>query len=158
MTRRQKLLTFLHFWGPYRGAGIYVTRIDEDFRTVEVELRMKFYNRNYVGTHYGGSLYSMCDPFYMIMLIENLGPGYIVWDKAATIRFKRPGRGTVKTVFHLTQEQIDEVRAQADRQEKVEPVFQLTVTDAEGNVVAEVDKVLYVKKKPAPAAPSSTTP
>jgi acyl-coenzyme A thioesterase PaaI-like protein len=147
MTKRQKLMAFIRFWGPYRGSGIYVTRIDEDFRTVEVELRMKFYNRNYVGTHYGGSLYSMCDPFYMIMLIENLGPGYIVWDKAATIRFKRPGRGTVKTVFRLTQERIDEIRALADSQEKVEPTFQLTVTDAEGKVVAEVDKLLYVKKK-----------
>ncbi|MBZ5520708.1 MAG: DUF4442 domain-containing protein [Acidobacteriia bacterium] len=147
MTKRQKLLRFLRFWPPYLGAGIRVTRIDEDFRTIDVELRMRFYNRNYVGTHYGGSLYSMCDPFFMIMLIENLGPGYIVWDKSAAIRFKRPGRGTVKTTFHLPQERIDEIRAQADALRKTEPTFQLTVTDAEGNVVAEVDKLLYVRKK-----------
>lgn len=89
----------------------------------------------------------MCDPFFMIMLIENLGPGYIVWDKSAAIRFKRPGRGTVKTTFHLPQERIDEIRAQADALRKTEPTFQLTVTDAEGNVVAEVDKLLYVRKK-----------
>lgn len=147
MTKRQKLLRFLRFWPPYLGAGIRVTRIDEDFRTIDVELRMRFYNRNYVGTHYGGSLYSMCDPFFMIMLIENLGPGYVVWDKSAAIRFKRPGRGTVKTTFHLPQERIDEIRAQADALRKTEPTFQLTVTDAEGNVVAEVDKLLYVRKK-----------
>jgi acyl-coenzyme A thioesterase PaaI-like protein len=147
MTKRQKLLRFLRFWPPYLGAGIHVTRIDEDFRTIDVELRMKFYNKNYVGTHYGGSLYSMCDPFFMVMLIENLGAGYVVWDKSATIRFKRPGKGTVKTTFHLPQERIDEIRAQADALGKTEPTFQLTVTDAEGNVVAEVDKLLYVRKK-----------
>jgi len=147
MTKRQKLLSFLRFWPPYLGAGIHVTRVTEDFRTVDVELRMKFYNKNYVGTHYGGSLYSMCDPFFMVMLIENLGPGYVVWDKAATIRFRRPGKGTVKTTFHLPQERIDEIRAQADAQGKIEPTFQLTVTDAEGKIVAEVDKLLYVRKK-----------
>lgn len=147
MTKRQKLLRFLRFWPPYLGAGIHVTRIDEDFRTIDVELRMKFYNRNYVGTHYGGSLYSMCDPFFMVMLIENLGPDYIVWDKSAAIRFRRPGKGTVKTTFHLPQQRIDEIRAQADALGKIEPTFQLTVTDADGNVVAEVDKLLYVRKK-----------
>jgi hypothetical protein len=89
----------------------------------------------------------MCDPFFMVMLIENLGAGYVVWDKSATIRFKRPGKGTVKTTFHLPQERIDEIRAQADALGKTEPTFQLTVTDAEGNVVAEVDKLLYVRKK-----------
>ena len=108
---------------------------------------MKFFNRNYVGTHFGGSLYSMCDPWFMVMLIEHLGPDYIVWDKAATIRFKKPGRGTVKATFHLPKERIAEIRAQADALGKIEPEFQAVVTDAEGTVIAEVDKVLYVRKK-----------
>ena len=108
---------------------------------------MKFFNRNYVGTHYGGSLYSMCDPWFMVMLIEQLGPDYIVWDKAATIRFKKPGRGTVKASFHISEERVQEIRAQADALGKIEPQFQAVVTDAEGNVVAEVDKLLYVRKK-----------
>lgn len=108
---------------------------------------MKFFNRNYVGTHYGGSLYSMCDPWFMVMLIENLGPDYIVWDKAATIRFKKPGKGVVKASFHIPRERVEEIRSQADSQSKVEPLFQAVVTDAEGNIVAEVDKLLYVRRR-----------
>ncbi len=132
---------------PYLGAGVRVKRVSEDFRTIEVEMPLKFWNKNLVGTHFGGSLYSMTDPFYMILLIQHLGPEYIVWDKAATIRFKKPGKGLMRTKFHLTPEREEEIRAQADRGEKVEPMFQVVVTDAEGNVVAEVDKLLYVRKK-----------
>ena len=152
LTKKQKrgrLLKKLRFWPPFLGAGIHVTRVAEDFRTVDVELRMKFFNRNYVGTHYGGSLYSMCDPWFMVMLIEQLGPDYIVWDKAATIRFKKPGKGTVKASFHIPEERVQEIRTQADALGKIEPQFQAVVTDAEGNVVAEVDKLLYVRKKQA---------
>lgn len=117
---------------------------------------MKFFNRNYVGTHYGGSLYSMCDPWFMVMLIENLGPDYIVWDKAATIRFKKPGKGVVKASFHIPPERVEEIRSQADSQSKVEPLFQSVVTDAEGKVVTEVDKLLYVRKA-AHGTPGSRT-
>jgi hypothetical protein len=93
----------------------------------------------------------MCDPFFMVMLINNLGPDYIVWDKAATIRFKRPGKGTMKATFRLPEERIAEIRAQADAGGKVEPTFTVQVTDAEGNVVAEVEKLLYVRRKaPSP--------
>jgi hypothetical protein len=108
---------------------------------------LKFWNKNYVGTHFGGSLYTMCDPFFMLILLHQLGPDYIVWDKAATIRFKRPGRGTVKARFHISADTIEDIRAQADRESKVEPQFQVLVTDSDGNVIAEVDKLLYVRKK-----------
>ena len=143
----KKLLRRLSLYPPFLGAGIRVRRISEDFRTIDVEMPLRFWNRNYVGTHFGGSLYSMCDPFFMVMLIENLGPDYIVWDKAATIRFKKPGKGVMKATFTLSPERVEEIRRQADSQEKVEPTFQVVVTDAEGKVVAEVDKLLYVKKK-----------
>ncbi len=143
----KKMLRRLNLYPPFLGAGIRVRRISEDFRTIDVEMPLRFWNRNYVGTHFGGSLYSMCDPFFMVMLIENLGPDYIVWDKAATIRFKKPGKGVMKATFNLPPEKIEEIRSQADFQAKVEPQFQVVVTDAEGNVVAEVDKLLYVKKK-----------
>ena len=83
----------------------------------------------------------------MVMLIEHLGPDYIVWDKAATIRFKKPGKGTVKASFHIPAERVEEIRRQADAQGKIEPQFQAVVTDADGNVVAEVDKLLYVRRK-----------
>lgn len=143
----KRLLRRLRWWPPFLGAGIRVTRVAADFRTIEVEMQLKFFNRNYVGTHFGGSLYSMCDPWFMVMLIENLGPDYIVWDKAATIRFKKPGRGAVKATFHIPSERIAEIKSQAETQAKLEPQFQAVVTDVEGNVVAEVDKLLYVRRK-----------
>lgn len=147
VARSRKLRRFIRLYPPYLGAGVRVTHIAEDFRHIEVEMPLRFYNRNYVGTHFGGSLYSMVDPFYMLMLINILGPGYTVWDKAASIRFKKPGKGVMKATFELTEEKIAEIRAAAETQPKVEPLFQVLVRDEEGNVVAEVDKLLYVKKK-----------
>jgi acyl-coenzyme A thioesterase PaaI-like protein len=129
------------------GAGIRVKRFDPDWRTVEVELKLRFWNSNFVGTHYGGSMYSMADPFYMLMLIENLGDGYIVWDKSATIRFRRPGKGTVRATFRLEEEQIEQIRRALTTEEKTEPVLLVEIKDASGAVVAEVEKVLSVRKK-----------
>ncbi|HEX7286898.1 MAG TPA: DUF4442 domain-containing protein [Candidatus Angelobacter sp.] len=146
-----KLKRRVNLYPPYLGAGIRIKHIADDLRTIVVELPLHFWNRNYVGTHFGGSLYSMCDPFFMIMLINNLGPDYIVWDKSATSRFKKPGKGTMKATFLLPEERIAEIRAQADANGKVEPTFTVQVTDAEGNVVAEVEKLLYVRRKtPSP--------
>lgn len=145
----EKLKRRIRFYPPYLGAGVRVTHVSNDFRTVKVEMPLRFYNKNYVGTHFGGSLYSMCDPFYVLMLINILGPGYVVWDKAATIRFKRPGKGLVKATFTIPEEKIAEIRAAADSQTKAEPEFHVSVTDAEGHVVAEIDKLLYVRKKAA---------
>jgi hypothetical protein len=145
--RAKKLQRLLNLYPPYLGAAVRVTHISEDFRDLEVEMPLRFYNRNYVGTHFGGSLYSMCDPFYMLMLINILGPRYVVWDKAASIRFRKPGRGLMKAAFHLSEAEIAEIRAAADTQPKVEPQFQVVIKDEQGDVVAEIDKLLYVKKK-----------
>lgn len=145
--KRKRLQRFTRFYPPFLGAGIKVHHISEDLRTIEVHMPLRFWNKNYVGTHFGGSLYTMCDPFFMLILINNLGPDYIVWDKAATIRFKKPGKGLVKAIFHVSGERMEEIRAQADTQGKIEPQFQAVVTDAKGNVIAEVDKLLYVRKK-----------
>jgi hypothetical protein len=90
------------------------------------------------------------------MLMENLGREYIVWDKAATIRFKRPGRGCVRAEFRITRDQIEAIRTGADREAKVEPVFQVKVIDSKGMLVAEVDKTLYVKRKDRASRPSET--
>jgi hypothetical protein len=147
--RRKRLRRFVNFYPPFLGAGVRIKEISADLRTIEVHMPLRFWNKNYVGTHLGGSLYLMCDPFFMLILINNLGSDYIVWDKAATIRFKKPGRGLVKAIFHIPQERIDEIRALADTQPKVEPQFQTVVTDTEGTVIAEVDKLLYVRKKSA---------
>ena len=112
--KSRKLRRRINFYPPYLGASVRVMHISEDFRRVEVEMPLRFYNRNYVGTHFGGSLYSMCDPFYMLMLINILGPDYIVWDKAATIRFRKPGKGLMKATFELTEEKIAEIRTAAE--------------------------------------------
>lgn len=137
----------VNFYPPFLGAGVRVTRIAPDLSTFEVRMKLTWWNRNYVGTHFGGSLYAMCDPWFMLILIEHLGPDYLVWDKASTIRFKRPGTGTVSARFHLSDSQIAEVREQADRQGKIEPVFTAEIVGEDGEVVAEVEKLLYVRKK-----------
>ncbi|HEX4953876.1 MAG TPA: DUF4442 domain-containing protein [Thermoanaerobaculia bacterium] len=141
------MLRLINFFPAFLGAGIRVRRLDVEAGVVEVEMGLHLWNRNYLGTQFGGSLYSMCDPFYVLILAERLGPGYVVWDKAATIRFRRPGRGRVHARFEVSAEQIEAIRHQADTEPKVEPVLTAQVLDEAGEVVAEVEKVLYVRKK-----------
>jgi acyl-coenzyme A thioesterase PaaI-like protein len=145
-TRRQSLLErFINFYPPLLGAGIRSRTLDE--RTVRVEMKLTALNRNIVNTHFGGSLYAMCDPWFMLILMRTLGNGYIVWDKAAKIEFLRPGRGKVTATFHIPPERVDEIRLAADRGEKVEPIFTVDVVDEQNQVVAHVEKLLYVRKK-----------
>jgi acyl-coenzyme A thioesterase PaaI-like protein len=145
--RTRWLFRLLSLYPPYLGAGVRVTHVAPDLSALEVKMGLHFWNRNYVGTHFGGSLYSLVDPFFMLLLIEALGPGYIVWDKEATIRFKRPGRGTVRARFELPAERVAEIRAAADAARKTEPRFTVQVLSEEGEVVAEVEKLLYVRRK-----------
>src|SRR5271163_1174765 len=127
--KKRHMRLYMNVWPPFAGAGIRVTRLDADWRAIDVEMKMRFWNANYVGTHYGGSLYSMTDPFFMLMLIENLGKDYIVWDKSASIRFKKPGRGTVSARFRLSEQQIHEIKQALKTQEKIERVFMIKVMD-----------------------------
>lgn len=137
----------INFWPPFLWAGIHIDHVSKDFMEIDVSLKLKFWNRNYVGTQYGRSLYSMVDPFYMLMLIQLLGKGYIVWDKAATIRFKKPGMNKVYAQFRLTQNQIDGYKEDLILKSKIEPVLTILIKDEKGQVIAEVEKTLYVKKK-----------
>jgi len=137
----------MRWWPPFLGAGIRVRSLSEDFCEAVVELRLGRLNRNYVGTHYGGSLYSMTDPFYMIMLLHNLGPDYLVWDQSGSIEYLAPGRGTVSARFELTAARLAQIRAQAAGGEKVLPEFRIDVVDAAGTVVAKVRKNVYVRLK-----------
>jgi hypothetical protein len=144
---QQLMLRCINIWPPFFGAGIRVTRRDPGMKAVDVEMKLRFYNRNYVGTHYGGSLYSMTDPFYMLMLMSNLGRDYIVWDKSATIRFRQPGKGKVKAEFRLSESQLDDIREELKTSEKYELAFLVEVKDEAGEVVAEVQKVLHIRRK-----------
>ena len=144
----------LNLYAPFLGAGIRVKRLAPGWKEVDVEMKLRWWNANYVGTHYGGSLYSMTDPFFMVMLIENLGPDYIVWDKSATIRFKRPGRGTVTASFRLSDQQIDEIKQALNAEKKIERVFTVEVKDESGTVIAEVEKLLHIRRKDQPTTPT----
>jgi acyl-coenzyme A thioesterase PaaI-like protein len=135
-------------WPPFLLSGIHVTHLGADWRSAEVELRMRPWNRNYVGTHFGGSLFAMTDPFWMILTLRALGDEYVVWDKAGEIEFVKPGRGTVRCRFDLTDAVLDELRAEAADGSKVLRWMDCPVVDAQGDVVARVRKQLYVRLKP----------
>jgi hypothetical protein len=143
--RNFKLL--FNLWPPLLGAGIRITRVQPDWKEVDVEMKLRRWNKNYVGTHYGGSLYSMTDPFYMVMFIEILGRDYIVWDKSAMIRFRKPGRGTVHAHFRVTEEQVAEIREALNIEEKIDREFRVDVKSGDGEIIAEVKKLLQFRKK-----------
>ena len=138
---------WINFYPPLLGAGIRVLHRQSDDYTIKVQMKLTRLNFNAVGTHFGGSLYAMCDPFFMLILLEHMGRDYIVWDKAASIQFVKPGRGTVTATFHISPEQIAELQAQADREGKIEPVFNVEVIDEQGEIVAKVEKRLYIRRK-----------
>jgi len=141
------LRRWINLWFPFLGMGIRVKHVAPDMRAVDVEMKLRFWNANYVGTQFGGSLFAMTDAFYMLMLMANLGEGYIVWDKAATIRYRKPGRGTVHAEFRLSDSQIDDIREKLKTLPKYEPAFSVQVKDDAGIVIAEVEKVIHVRKK-----------
>ena len=143
----RKVLNFLRFYPPYLGAGVSVKHINEDMTSITVQMKMRFWNRNYVGTHFGGSLYSMCDPWYMFILLEHLGKECVIWDKSAEIDFISPGKGTMTAVFEIDHQTIDGLREQAQDNQKHLPVFHTSVIDEDGQVVATLKKTLYVRKK-----------
>ena len=138
----------MNFWPPFLASGIHVTNISPDWRYVRVELRARPWNRNYVGTHFGGSLFAMTDPFWMIPVKECLGSDYFVWDQAAEIEFVKPGKGTVHAEFRITDEMLDEIRAATADGGKYLRWCPVDVIDAGGDVVARVRKQIYVRLKP----------
>lgn len=142
-----RMKNLLRFYGPYLGAGIRVTHISEDWRDVEVEMKRHWYNRNAVGTHFGGSLYSMVDPHFMLMLMQLLGKEYKVWDKSAHIDFLKAVKGKVTAKFHITDEELEDIRKKTLDGEKCLPEFTVDILDEAGEAVARVKKVIYIRKK-----------
>ena len=143
------MIRLVSLYPPYLAAGIRVHHPKDDPHRIVVRMGLHFWNKNLFGTQFGGSLYSMCDPHFVFIVMKNLGPGYVVWDKAAQIEFLKPGRGRVTATFHVPKEQIEEIRAAADRGEKVEPVLTAEIVGDDGEAVARVTKRLWVKKKEA---------
>ena len=136
-----------NFFPAYRGTGGRVAYIADDFREVRVKLPLSWRTKNYHGTIYGGSIYGAMDPIYMLMLIHILGPEYVIWDKAAKIRFKRPGKDTLYCDFVLTQEEIDEIKRLAETEKSIDRIYELELKDKAGVVHALIEKTLYISKK-----------
>jgi acyl-coenzyme A thioesterase PaaI-like protein len=142
-----------NLWPPFWGAGIRVKYIAPDFREVKVVLKLHWYNRNFMGVHFGGSLYSMTDAFPMVMTARNLGPDYIVWDKAARIDYLKPGKGTVYAHFILSAEQIQAIRKAADTHEKYLFDYEIDVVDDQAVIIAKIVKTIYVRRQAAAVLP-----
>ena len=138
----------MNLWPPFLASGIRLTRVSEDYRQAEVVLKRHWYNQNYVGVHFGGSLFAMTDACYMVMLLHVLGKAYYVWDQRASIEYLKPGRGTVTARFEITDERVKDILDHTAGGEKYLPEFVVEIRDAEGDVVARVVKTLYIKKKP----------
>lgn len=138
----------MNVWPPFLASGIKVVRMDEDFRAIDVELRARPWNRNYVGTHFGGSLFAMADPFWMLMVMRNLGRDYTVWDRAASIDFLKPGKGTVRAEFRLDPARLDDIRAHTPHEgDRYRPDFSVDVTDKAGEIVARITKTLHIRRQ-----------
>jgi len=142
----KNLRRLLNCWPPFWGAGIRVNIISDDFSHIRVSMAFRWYNKNYMRVQYGGSLYSMTDPFFALMLIHRLGKNYIVWDKQAEIDYVRPGKTPVHADFHLTKEQVEAIRNEVKEQGKVLPVFTTLIYDAQNELVATVKRTLYVRE------------
>ena len=142
----------LYKWGfniypAYRGTGGWITYIAKDWREIHVKVPLSWQTRNYVGTIFGGSLYAAVDPFYMIMLIKNMGSEYVVWDKAASIRFKRPGRETLYAKFKVSEEELISIKSELEYSPKLDRQYQVVLKDKSGLIHALVEKRIFIARK-----------
>ncbi len=133
-----------NLWPCFRGTGARVAFIAADWSEIRVRLPLSWRTRNYVGTIFGGSLYAGVDPFYMLMLIHRLGPAFVVWDKAASIRFRKPGRSTLSATFRVDEAEVAEIRRLLREQPKVDRTYTVDLRDADGVVHAEIQKVVHI--------------
>lgn len=143
----RKLIKKVNLYPPYLGMGIRVKSVSDDHTRFEVVLRQTWYNRNLFGTHFGGCLYSMCDPFYVFIVMMNLGKGYIVWDKSAGITFLKPASGTITGIFEIDRGTLERIREEVDQLGKNSYHFETDLLNEDGEAVARVTKEVYVRKK-----------
>ena len=146
----RKLIRKVNLYPPYLGMGVRVKSVSDDHTRFEVVLRQRWYNRNLFGTHFGGALYSMCDPFYVFIVILDLGSDYIVWDKSASIRFLKPASGTITGVFEIDRGTLDRIRREVDEMGKNTYHFETDLLNESGEAVARVTKEIYVRAKSTP--------
>ena len=135
-----------NLWPTFRFAGVRVRAIANDFTAATVELRLGLLNRNYVGTAFGGTLYAMTDPFYMLMMMRQLGAGYVVWDRAGAVRYLKPGKGVITANFLLPAEEVARVRGLLGDSGKLDQTYTVDLRDAASQLIAQVEKTLYIRK------------
>jgi acyl-coenzyme A thioesterase PaaI-like protein len=145
--RTALLFKLWNLWPPFLFSGIRIQEVASDYRRVVVRLKLRFWNANYVGTQYGGLLFSMADPFYMVMLILNLGPDYVVWDKSSHIEYLKPGRTDVTAEFSITEDDLSAIRSALETAGSFDWRRQVDIKDIHGTLIARVDKVIHIKKK-----------
>ncbi|MFT4047122.1 MAG: YiiD C-terminal domain-containing protein [Solimonas sp.] len=132
---------------PYLFTGIRVDRVSRDYSEIDVSMPLRWYNRNAVGTQFGGSLYAMTDPFLMLMTMQQIGPGYVIWDQSAQIDFIAPGRGTVYAKFRMPPAEVERLRSEAATGQALRPEYSVDLSDRNGKLIARVKKTLYVRRK-----------
>ncbi len=137
----------MNLWPPFWGLRVHITEISPDWRALSVRMKLSLRNKNYVGSHFGGGLFAMTDPFYMLLLMNVLGKEFVVWDKSAKISFLKPGRGTVFAHFKVTDEMLAEITARTQDGAKFEPTYLIEIVDGHGERIAEVEKTLYIRRK-----------
>jgi hypothetical protein len=143
----KSLKRLLNLYPPYLGAGVKITHISKDWRELHVGMSLRWYNRNAVNTHFGGSLYSMIDPHIMLLLMQVLGEEYLVWDKAADIEFVKASKKKVSTVIKISDQNLEDILIMTENGDKYFPEFMIDVFDEDNELVARVKKTIYVKKK-----------
>jgi acyl-coenzyme A thioesterase PaaI-like protein len=136
-----------YFFACYRGTGARLRYIAPDWSEIRLDLPLSWRTRNYLGTIFGGSIYAAVDPIYMLMLIRRLGPDFIVWDKAATIQFKKPGRETLRARFAIDDEELATIRAALESERSVDRTYVVELVDGSGTICATVEKLIYVRKR-----------
>ncbi len=151
---RSRLLRFaFNLYPCYRRTGVRVTYVAADYAEVRIKLPLNWKTRGYWGTTFGGSMYGAIDPVLLVMLARRLGPDYMVWDKAATIDFKKPGRSTLYARFRIEESELDEVRRLLAEQPRIERTYAIELTDAAGVVHAAFTKTLHLRnRRPVAAA------
>ena len=158
MSVKESILGRLRCWsfqlfGCYRGTGGRVKYVAPDWREIRVEIPLSWRTRNYVGTIFGGSMYGAVDPMYMLILIRRLGPEYVVWDKAASIQFKKPGRSTLHANFLITDEELASIKSALEGTRSLDRTYTVDLVDGSGTVCATVEKVIYIRRHQAKAPP-----
>jgi acyl-coenzyme A thioesterase PaaI-like protein len=145
--KARSLRRWMNLWPPFLFSGIRIRSISDDFREAVIELRNRKLNMNYVGVHFGGAIFAMTDPFHMLLTMNVLGRGYVVWDKAARIEYLKPGKGTLRAHFRLTDEMLADVHLNTQNDgDKYYPEWQIDVNNGDGETVARVFKTLYIRK------------